>query len=126
MARWSAWESEHEAAAVPAVIEPETFGTADEEAPTQVWTPTAHAMRGQELPPFALRELEDGSLAMLVYTSPEAFADGCGTEQPYLALAAEGIQAFQHALGANVVLWDAVLDPALHQQGEYLSDEEAQ
>ncbi|QWF76936.1 hypothetical protein HUW46_00316 [Amycolatopsis sp. CA-230715] len=87
-----------------------------------VWTPTAHAMRGDEVPALVLRELDDGRRVMLVYSSAEAFAQGCGTAQPYVTVVAGAIQALQHAAGADDVLWDAILHPAMHQRGEYTDD----
>lgn len=104
---------------VPPVIEPETFGTADEQAPPQVWTPTAWPMRGAELPAFVLRELADGRLAMLVYTSLKEMTDGCGPGQPYVSLAVESVQSFQHLVGADVLLWNPVLAEEVRQSGEY-------
>lgn len=87
-----------------------------------LWIPTAHAMRGEEIPPLALRELEDGQLVMLAYSSEEAFVEGCGAQQPYVTVMTEAIQAFQHAAGADGVLWDAVLHPMLRQRGEVADD----
>lgn len=116
--RWDDAVMTERVPAMPAVIEPETFGTEDEQAPPVVWTPTLAPMRGEESPEFVLRELEDGRLAMLVYSSPEEFAAGCGTRQPYVSIVAGAVQHFQQALGADVVLWDPVLDPALRQDGE--------
>lgn len=103
----------------PSVIEPETFGTEDEDAPTVLWVPTAHAMRGEEVPPLALRATDDDRPAMLVFTSEESFARGCGDGQPYISIVAEAVHELQAAVGADELLWDPVLDPALWQQGEH-------
>jgi hypothetical protein len=116
------WTHEREPAVSPSTIEPETFGTDDEQAPTVLWIPTAQAMRGEEIPPLALRELEDGQLVMLAYSSEQAFVEGCGAEQPYVTVVAGAIQAFQYAAGAEGVLWDAVLHPMLRQRGELTDD----
>lgn len=109
---------ERDVAVSPSTIQPETFGTDDDQAPTMVWMPTAHAMRGEDIPPFVLRELDDGRLVMLAYTTQEAFVEGCGTQQPYVTVLTGAVQAFQHAVEADEVLWDAILHPVLRQRGE--------
>lgn len=115
--------SQARAAVMPQVIEPETFGTEDAQVPPVLWTPTAAPLReGQELT-LVLRELADGQRVMLVFTSFDALLAGCGPKQPYVSFRSEGLQEFQAAAEADVVLWDAVLAPAVHQQGDLVTGE---
>ncbi|WP_092531534.1 SAV_915 family protein [Amycolatopsis arida] len=90
---------------------------ADDEAPTVLYTPTAAPLRGAEAA-LVLRELADGRRAMLVFTSLDRLVDGCGDEQPWLALRAEAIEEFRYLAQADTVLWDALIDPADRQYGE--------
>lgn len=103
--------------AMPATIEPETFGTEDEQVTPVLWTPTAAPLRDGEELTLVLRELGDGQRAMLVFTSFDTLVTGCGTNQPYVSFRSEGLQEFQAAAEADVVLWDAVLAPSTQQQG---------
>lgn len=107
---------------MPPVIEPETFGTEDEQAPTVVWTPTAAPMRDGEHPPLVLREMQDGRVAMLAYTSLEEMTEGCGPGQPFISIDAEAVQVCQHLAEADVVLWNPVLAAEVRQCGEYDED----
>lgn len=54
---------------MPATIEPETFGVADDQMPPVLWTPTAAPLRDGDELILVLRELDDGQRALLVFTS---------------------------------------------------------
>jgi hypothetical protein len=64
---------------------------------------------GTEEVALALKPLEDGRLAMLVFTSLDSLVAGCGDEQPWVALTEARIEdAFQRS-AADVVAIDAGL-----------------
>lgn len=92
-----------------------------EEAPQVVYIPTAAPMRGEDLT-VVLRELEDASVALLVYSSLDLLVDGCGEEQPWIGFHTAGLEELQHQVGADLVLWDATLAPEIRQYGEYGED----
>ncbi|WP_317493934.1 SAV_915 family protein [Haloechinothrix sp. LS1_15] len=88
--------------------------------PPVVYTPTATVWDGGEEPPaLVLRQMDDGEVAMLVYTSLEALAAGCGQGQPYVSIRSEGLPEFQYWLGLDRLIWDAVLAPELRQHGDW-------
>ncbi|WP_158885019.1 SAV_915 family protein [Amycolatopsis anabasis] len=90
----------------------------DDDAPTVLYLPTAAPVTGDEVA-FVLRDLDDGSRALLVYSSLERLVEGCGDEQPWLSIRAETLSEFQYLAEADVVLWDPVLAPAIRQYGNY-------
>lgn len=105
---------------VPPVIQPDTFGT--EAGPPVVLIPTEREWPGgDEGPDVELRELDDGSLALLAYTSLKALTEGAGPRQPYIEVLPSAIEEIRYALGADVVLWDVALDGAV--QHHVLIDE---
>lgn len=62
------WGHNSERTVMPSVVEPETFGTEDDQTPTLLLTPTMrewHCSDGG--PMFELRELEDGATAFAVW-----------------------------------------------------------
>lgn len=127
----SRWDSDLFGPPDDEVIVPEVItgdmvaGEDDDDIPPVVHTPTESVWDGGEQPPaLVLRELEDGSVAMLVYTSPEAMAAGCGGGQPYLSVRSEGLAEFRYWLGIDQMLWDAVLAPELRQYASSEPDAE--
>src|SRR5690606_4047664 len=76
---------------------------------------------GDEGPDVELRELDDGSLALLAYTSLQALTERAGPRQPYIQVLPSAIEDIRYALGADVVLWDVALDGAV--QHHVLIDE---
>ncbi|MGH3468466.1 MAG: SAV_915 family protein [Thermocrispum sp.] len=99
---------------MPPVIEPDTFGADDEDAPTVLWLPTACEWHGgEEGPGLELREVADGDLALLAFTSLKALELGCGSGQPYITVLPQAIDEILYAVDADLVLWDAVLDPSI-------------
>ncbi|WP_169515725.1 SAV_915 family protein [Amycolatopsis nigrescens] len=103
----------------PAVLGSEMIE--DDDTPDELFTPTARAVTEDDMT-LVLRELEDGGRAMLVYSSLDLLAAGCGEQQPWMGFRAHALHDLQHAAGASVVLWDPLVDPVVRQYGEY--DEE--
>jgi hypothetical protein len=95
------------------------MGADDDQAPTVLFIPTATPLRGEDEVGLVLRELDTDHLAILVFTSPEMLLRGCGNEQPWIGVKPEALHELQHLSGADVALWDVVLDPAVRQFGEY-------
>jgi hypothetical protein len=113
------YENEHTVTVTPAVLGSELMGVDDDQAPTVLYLPTAAPLRGEDEVALVLRELDTNQLALLVFTSPEMLQRGCGNEQPWIGVKPEALYELQHLSEADVVLWDAVLDPAVRQFGEY-------
>lgn len=112
-------------AASPSVLRPENTadpGAAEERPPTvyvpseRVSNPTPDAEVTIEL-----RALEDGTLAMLCYTSLQELVDSCGDGQPWIAIRDYQLDGVRDASGAEVLLWDAGLPleerKTKHQEG---------
>lgn len=60
---------------------------------------------------LALKPLEDGRLALLVFTSLDLLVSGCGNEQPWVAISETQLEELFHTSGADVVVVDAGLTP---------------
>lgn len=56
-----------------------------------------------------LRYLEDGQLALPLFSSLDELVADCGEGQPWVAIAAERVEEFRQIVGADV----AVLDPSI-------------
>lgn len=56
-----------------------------------------------------LRYLEDGLLALPLFSSLEQLIADCGEGQPWVAVPAERVEEFRHIVGADL----AVLDPVM-------------
>lgn len=56
-----------------------------------------------------LRYLEDGLLALPVFSSLDQLIADCGEGQPWVAIPAERVEEFRHIVGADLT----VLDPAI-------------
>lgn len=57
----------------------------------------------------ALKPLEDQGLALPVYTSLEYLVEGCGKQQPWVAVRDEDLEQVFHDSQADVVIVDAAL-----------------
>lgn len=60
-------------------------------------------------PALALKPLEDGRLAMPLYTSLESLVAGCGEVQPWVALEESTVEQVFLDSGADVAMVDAAL-----------------
>ncbi|RZQ65217.1 SAV_915 family protein [Amycolatopsis suaedae] len=104
----------------PAVLGPEMIEADD--LPDTLHTPTAAPMRDDGVT-FVLRTLDNGSRALLVFSSLENLVRGCGDDQPWTAFRSQAVHEFQHLAEADTVLWDPVLAPEIRQYGEYDGEE---
>lgn len=96
----------------PAVIEPRLDVERPEQEPDDLpevlYLPCRPRAADEELT-LELRPLEDGRLAMLVFTSLDRLVDGCGEAQPWVAVESPSIDLMLTHCDANVVLLDTVL-----------------
>lgn len=113
------YSEDREAEVAPPVLGSEMIEGDD--APDELFTPTARPVTEGDIT-LVLRHLEDGNLAMLVYSSLELLTAGCGEGQPWMGFRAHALHDLQHAAGASVVLWDALLHPIARQYGEYVEE----
>lgn len=105
---------------VPEVITGDMFaGPDDEDIPPVVWTPTASSWRDGENLRLMLRLLDQDERVLLVFSSLERLAEGCGLDQPYVRVRTEGLEQLRYQTGADRILWDAVLAAEIRQTGEY-------
>lgn len=59
-----------------------------------------------------LRRTVDGDLVVLAFGTVEALVEGCGPDQPWICLPADGVPDLVRGAGADGVVWDAALEPA--------------
>ncbi|MQA86712.1 MAG: hypothetical protein GEV03_19285 [Streptosporangiales bacterium] len=66
-----------------------------------------------------LRNIDDGRVAMLAFSSLEQLVEGCGEEQPWVAVPMDRVDELQRLSGADLVLWNVPLSPELrHSTGK--------
>jgi hypothetical protein len=80
-----------------------------------VYLPSQPVRRGDREAVLELRHVEDGSLALLAFSSLEDLVAGCGEHQPWVAVSAEHLPELQRLSGAEHVLWDAELPEPLRR-----------
>ncbi|MDV6013455.1 SAV_915 family protein [Haloechinothrix sp. LS1_15] len=107
---------------LPEVITGDMVAGEDDDIPPVVWTPTATAWDEGDNLRLVLRQLDTAEQALLVFTSLEKLAEGCGLEQPYVSIRTEWLEQLRYTAGADRILWDAVLAPEIRQYGEYRRD----
>lgn len=81
------------------------------EGPRLVYVPCTAPGPDETEVQLALKPLEDGRLAMLVFTSLDSLVAGCGEEQPWVALSETQLEDMFQDSGAEVVAVDAELTP---------------
>lgn len=94
-------------------IAPAVLGAeySDQQGDDSAFIPSRRVRRGETEATLELRRTEGGELAMLAYSSLELLVDGCGAEQPWIAVPGERLDELLRLSGAQVVLWDAALSP---------------
>lgn len=80
----------------------------------------AERVQGQLTPDtkVQLRYLEDGTLTLPVFTSPEALVAGCGSGQAWVGIPMERVDEFRSLVGAEL----AVVDPDAAAMAENASE----
>ncbi len=76
-----------------------------------LFVPCTDRHAGEHGVQLALKPLEDGRLAMLVFTSLDLLVAGCGEQQPWVALSETQVEEAFYASSADVVAVDAGLTP---------------
>ena len=124
MSRWGSTEPPDYSEDRQAEVTPPVLGSEmieDDHAPDELFTPTARPVTEGDIT-LVLRDLEDGGRAMLVYSSLDLLTAGCGEDQPWMGFRARALHDLQHAAGASVVLWDALLPSNVRQNGNYYEE----
>ena len=93
-----------------AASEAQTTGDhAPEDTEALVYVPCTARDSGRSEIQIALKPLEDGRLAMLVFTSLDLLVTGCGEQQPWVALPESALEDTFRSSAADVVAVDAGL-----------------
>lgn len=73
------------------------------------YVPCSPVESGAEQVQLEMREREDGSTALLAYTSLERLVAGCGKEQPWVAVHSGEIEDIQQQANFDLVAFDVEL-----------------
>lgn len=65
-----------------------------------------------------LRELTDGRLAVFAYTTLDRLVEGCGPDQPWVAVDSGRVAEVQREACADLVAWDVPLPEELRHRTE--------
>ncbi|RZS41129.1 hypothetical protein EV193_103448 [Herbihabitans rhizosphaerae] len=120
MSRWKGdWLGEPPATAPPVLgAEPaaaEELVAADE-LPDTIYVPTERRYENAEDEVvLELRPLDDGRVAMLIFTSLDQLVHGCGENQPWVAVQANTLPTMQVYTEADLVMVDAELPHELRR-----------
>lgn len=97
----------------PAVLDAGPFET-DDELPSVLYIPSEHVSEGAlEDTNVELRRLEDGRLALLVFSSLEQLVAGCGNHQPWVGVPGEQLEELRRAVEADIAVLDTSLPTAI-------------
>lgn len=75
-----------------------------------VWyVPCSPVESGAEQVQLEMRERDDGSTALLAYTTMERLVAGCGGQQPWIAVRPEEIELIQQQANFDLIAFDVEL-----------------
>ncbi|MEB3371931.1 SAV_915 family protein [Saccharopolyspora mangrovi] len=98
--------------AAPAVIGADYIAEQNGEEPEPVYLPLEKPLTSSDADAtISMRELEDGRVAILVYTSLESLVVHCGDLQPWASVLPDQLGDIQARSGADMVAWDEPLPP---------------
>lgn len=103
------------------VIAPERLGhdrTTSASWCGSVFLPAQRVPAGAEEAVLEVRRLVDDRIALFVYSTLEALVDGCGPDQPWVAVDASRIDAVQRVASADLMVWDVPLPVELRHRRE--------
>lgn len=96
--------------AAPSVIGADYMAEMNGEPAVEVYVPLEKRMlEGDQDVTISMRQLEDGRLAVLVYTSLDALIAACGNLQPWASIPSDSLDEIQVRSGADMILWDEML-----------------
>lgn len=102
----------------PSVIGPDYVAEQNGREPTLVYLPSERMLKHDSEATVELRQLEDGRLAVLAYSSLDALVGNCGELQPWVSLPSDKVAEIQQQSGADLVIWDAALPEDQRKGGE--------
>lgn len=118
MAVSSRWDDglfrEHDTAQPP-VLGLERAGQEAGQDLQQAYVPCADRVGRNEDVPAELRELADGQVVLLAYSSLEALVECCGEAQPWALVSVAALDEVLEGTAASMVLWDQALPPEQRQ-----------
>lgn len=94
--------------------------------PPVVYVPAQRTKPGQQGATLELRSLQDGRVALLVYSALDRLIDACGEFQPWALLPSPEIERLKPTVGFDVLILDVALPVELQHGPEALGDADAE